>query len=296
MKTVTLLHNPKAGDKEYSKDELVGYIESSGYKCHYFDVKKSGWDKINPDTDILAVAGGDGTIRKVISKLTKNKNLYAIAPIPLGTANNISKSLNITGSPEEIVASWKTGKIINYDVGEVTGMEKSELFIESFGTGVFPELIHSMEKVKKSGSQTPEEEMDTALKTMLGIINSFTPVRCTIEIDGADYSGNYLLAEIMNIRSIGPNLDLNPGANPSDGIFETVLVEESERKGLAAFIESKLKTGNAAYNFKTIKGRHIKIGWDKAYTHIDDELAETKRRTEAELKVHPGLVQLILPR
>ncbi|HYG14964.1 MAG TPA: diacylglycerol kinase family protein [Bacteroidia bacterium] len=290
MKTVTLLHNPKAGGKEHTKGELVELIEKAGYKCLYFDVKKNGWDKIAPETEFLAIAGGDGTIRKVIIKLFENKTMYPVALIPLGTANNISKSLNITGSPEELINSWKKGKTINFDIGRITGPDKPGLLLEGFGVGVFPELIHVMEKAKTPGYQTPEEEMETAIKTFSEICKSIVPVSCTIEIDGKDYSGDYILAEIMNIRSIGTNFDLNPAGSPSDGIMEVILIPEFQRNELAAFIQHK-----SIFNFTTVKAKHVRITWKNAFAHIDDQLTEVKAQATTEITIDSGLQKFIVP-
>lgn len=294
MKTVTLLHNPKAGGKEHTKEELTGLIELAGYKCLYYDVKKNGWDEIDPQTDFLAIAGGDGTIRKVVIKLIENNNLYPVALIPLGTANNISKSLNITGSPGDIINSWKKGRKIKFDMGTITGTGKPLLFLEGFGTGAFPELIRAMEKAEKTKDQTPEEEKETALKKIAEIIKSIAPVHCAIEIDGNDYSGDYILAEILNIRSIGSNLDLNPSASPSDGIMEVLLVPESQRKELIAFIKERYNRGDSLSDFEVIKCRKVKMAWKNAFAHADDKLIEINGNVKTELIVNAGLIEFIL--
>src|ERR1044071_1708506 len=92
MKVAKLLHNPKADDREHTKEELVTMIEEQGYKCLYASTKDKGWKEIEPEVDFLVLAGGDGTIRKVASELLGRKVIdrtYPIAVLPMGTANNI---------------------------------------------------------------------------------------------------------------------------------------------------------------------------------------------------------------
>src|ERR1051325_5153423 len=99
MKKVKLLHNPTAGDEEHSKKELVALIKSNGYDCKYSSTKDKDWAEFEEDLDFLIAAGGDGTIRKITKELLNRKKLekiLPIAPLPLGTANNIAKTLNIT--------------------------------------------------------------------------------------------------------------------------------------------------------------------------------------------------------
>ena len=120
MEIATLFHNPGAGGEDHSKKELVALIEKSGYKCRYSSTAEKGWkdDEIDPDSDFIIVAGGDGTIRKVTELLLKRSVLdkrYPIGLIPLGTANNIAKTLDLKGEPEDIVAGWNPESICRFD-------------------------------------------------------------------------------------------------------------------------------------------------------------------------------------
>ncbi len=58
--------------------------------------------------------------------------------------------------------------------------------------------------------ETAEESLELALTTLLDIAQTAKSRYCKLELDGTDYSGDYLLLEIMNGHSIGPNL--KPGA------------------------------------------------------------------------------------
>src|SRR5690348_12883473 len=97
MKQVTLLHNPNAGDEEHNKKELRSLLKGNGWECRYFSTKEKKWKNFDTDSDLLAIAGGDGTVRKAIKSLLERKKeikkLPPIALIPLGTANNIGNTL-----------------------------------------------------------------------------------------------------------------------------------------------------------------------------------------------------------
>ena len=70
MKKIHLLHNPGAGAAAYDKKHLIDMIESAGYNCSYSSTKKEGWcDIVNLHSDFIAVAGGDGTVRKLAREL-----------------------------------------------------------------------------------------------------------------------------------------------------------------------------------------------------------------------------------
>lgn len=297
MKTIKLLHNPKAGGEEHTAEKLISAIESAGYKCLYANTKEKGWDNIEPETDFIIIAGGDGTIRKVVTTLIsgvfKHKS-YPIALLPLGTANNISKSLNITGKPEDIIRYLEKGRHIHFDVAQVSGLPDN-LFIEGFGFGAFPELITRMEKLDKNIFKSPEEELQTALKILEEIAHTYEAVECRIEIDGKDYSGKYLMVEIMNIRCIGPNLELNAESSPADGMLEVVLVAERDRAKFAGYVHNKTENKNVPSGFAPVKAKNIKIEWSGETAHLDDKNIKIKKNAALEIIPNHKLLEFIVP-
>ena len=54
------------------------------------------------------------------------------------------------------------------------------------------------------------------------------------------FRGSTFLLEAMNTRHVGPNLNLAPDANPSDGLFDVVRVLKGEQPRLEAYLFSYL--------------------------------------------------------
>jgi diacylglycerol kinase family enzyme len=124
----------------------------------------------------------------------------------------------------------------------------------------------------------PEAKLKMALETLHHIIDNYTAQECKLEIDGVDHSGKYLMLEVMNIRSIGPGLNLNGGADVGDGLFEVVLLGEDKRKAFSAYISDRLSSAaHKDYNLPVITGKNIKIAWEDEHAHIDDELIKAGR-------------------
>src|SRR6185436_6900115 len=212
MKVINLFHNPTAGNEDHDKEELISLMEENGFECQYSSMKKN-WKDIDEKVDFIVAAGGDGTIRKITKEWVDRKlseKTWPIALLPLGTANNIAQTLNIEGRTEEIIRSWHHTHVKAFDVGRIRGLPKADFFLESLGYGIFPYLIKKMKKVEKKESQTPEEEIKTALEIFYEIIFTYEPKKCHLTIDGVDHSGKFLMTEIMNTKLIGPNLFLSP--------------------------------------------------------------------------------------
>lgn len=298
MAKVQLLHNVKAGDEEHSHKDLIELIESKGFNCEYASVKEKGWDKFSDETDFLVVAGGDGTVRKVVDKLLQRRLIdkrFPLAVIPLGTANNLAKTLGIKESTDLVVDSWKTSKKRPFDVGKIYGMEGKSFFIEAMGYGIFPYLIKRMKSTDKNVPHTPEQELELALEELRNILSCYETCHCDIEIDGKDYSGNYLLVEIMNIRSIGPNLHLGPDVEIDDGVFDVVLLSEEHRSDFEDHLSDKVQGSQGNPALTIVKGKRIKLKWEGADCHVDDERIEITEPGEIVIEIEQGLIEFLVP-
>jgi diacylglycerol kinase (ATP) len=299
MKFARLLHNPEAGDGHYGKKELIALIQAAGFGCSYSSTKKEGWEKIgSKNTDFLILAGGDGTVRKISSTLLNRKLLerkLPIALLPMGTANNIAKTLGISQhTPEEIIATWNERHLKKFDIGRIYGLRKNKFFLESFGVGIFPDLIHQMGKQEPADVDTASKSLDKALEVLHNLIMRAEAKFCKIKIDDVEHKGNYLLVEIMNTTSIGPKLNLAPLADPGDGKFDVVLISEKEREQFADYVEKKLQGVEQVPFFNLLRARKLEIFWDGTKAHIDDQTVRLKKGTTVEIELLHGLLEFFV--
>lgn len=295
MKLVKLIHNPDAGHGKHSKNELVKMIERQGYKCLYASADRSGWDDIEPGVEILAIAGGDGTVKKVLTALLKNgtdNNLYKIGLLPLGTANNVANTLDIHDNYEELVASWQNDKIKKFDTGVITGLEEQVFFVEGVGAGIIPRLIKSH---KGTSSGNPEKDIVNAQEAFKDIVDSYSAVKCELMLDGKNFSGDYISVEVMNIKYAGPRLPLNPGGDTEDGMFEVVLIREDEKEALLDYVQNLIDGAERPFPFNTIKAKEIRLSWDGGHLHIDDKIAKTGKSATIKAAIGKGTFNFLLP-
>lgn len=296
MKQVTLLHNPSAGGEDHNKKELKSLITGNGYECRYYSTKERRWKDFDNGSDLLAIAGGDGTVRKAIKSLLKRKkeeHFSPIAVIPLGTANNIARTLGIHGEPGEVIAAWPKNLIKKFDVGRIYNLPDAKFFLEGFGVGIFPYLVKEM--FDKYENDSPEERIKKDLKFLYQTLSSYKPAYCKMEVDGADHSGNFILVEIMNTKSIGPGLVLNPQADPGDGELEVILIPESHKEKFADYLKNKINGMEVKYQYNTLKAKNITIKWEGKDLHVDDEMFSVDELSEIQIEVKPGLLEFLVP-
>jgi len=77
-------------------------LANAGHHAIYESTRKSDYKKaLKKPTDLVLAAGGDGTVGKVAHELIDSG--IPLSVLPLGTANNLARSLGFIGSPEEII-------------------------------------------------------------------------------------------------------------------------------------------------------------------------------------------------
>jgi diacylglycerol kinase (ATP) len=302
---ITLIDNPAAGDdSRLSCDEILRLIRDAGHKVNYQSSKEKKWKKaLKKRCDIVAVAGGDGTVGKVARCLFGSRTPIAI--LPMGKANNVAKMLGLTGRPlADLIKGWKTAHCVNFDAGVAKGPWGSQCFIEGFGVGLFADTMARLdgrEDLDQKHSDDSKKVIRTAVSILKNQIKNYPPKDMTVRLDGHDVSGDYVLLEALNIRYIGPNLDLVPRADINDGFLDVVFVTKSERAKLSKYLSNRIDGKNSQANLTVRRGRHLQIELKNAPIHIDDtawpkDKDQTALRSNAiDIKIDPGALVFLTP-
>ncbi len=298
MQHVQILHNPKAGDKDHSEEKLVALVKDAGYDWTYNSIKENNWHNFDPKADMIAVIGGDGTVRKLVKALLANeKDIKPIGILPMGTANNIAKTFHIGMDMPGTIQSWRHQRARPVDVVMVEGLQPGSFFLEGMSFGILPELMLAMKKIDKSTLDTPEKELKKALEVFLELTLSLPAQHCHIRADGKDIEGEFILAAAMNICSIGPNIRLADEADPGDGLIEISVVTEQERAEYAEHVRRLINDDEKEpYQYQSIKAKQVEITWGGTNLHTDDELADISANTTLKLNIRPSLLKFLTPR
>jgi diacylglycerol kinase family enzyme len=271
---VTLIYNPTAGDDSRpTAGQLAALIKEAGYEVRVQSTHDEGWSKVlKKKARLVAVAGGDGTVGKVARRLIDSS--MPIAVLPMGTANNISKSLGIGGHPLwQLIRGWKRAKETRFDAGIASGPWGSRYFIEGVGVGLLAQTMPAMGE-NKTMEHLPggEERVTYALQCLRDTLEESKPMKVNALLDGKDISGKYLLFEAMNKRFIGPNLFLAPHTNPGDGMLDIVFVGEKDRKKLARYLAKWQEGQPWPSDLGVGRGKHLQIEWTGFPLHLDDKV------------------------
>jgi len=235
---VLLIHNPKAGDRKHGKKQLMWSLKKNRLQAFYQSIKERGWEKaFKKPVDLVIAAGGDGTVHQSAWQIIDRGIPLAI--LPLGTANNLARSLGFTESVDEILQSLHCGKSQPFDVGVARNGSQTDYFLEAAGGGLFADYFPVAMANEEKGA-SPEEELTAHLALLRQLSLDYPARHWRMSIDGKNISGRYILWGAMNIRSAGPALHLAPKAKTDDGRLDFVAVREHQRKVFIKHVDSHL--------------------------------------------------------
>jgi diacylglycerol kinase (ATP) len=273
---VILIHNPDAGgDDQPSGEQILHLIRSAGHSATCQTSKALDWEKsLDEPADIIAVSGGDGTVGKVAKRIIGKPTPLAV--LPMGTANNVATALGLIAWPlDQLIAGWSSARRVKFDVGATTGPWGSRYFVEGLGLGLFTETmlrLDARKNVDLAHHKVTEKKLATVFELMHARLDGCPAMPLKLTLDERDLSGEYVLVEAMNIRSIGPNLCLAPDADPGDGLLDMVLVSNDERERLKRYLSDRLEGKSECAVLNVQKGRHLHIECEHFPIHIDDDL------------------------
>lgn len=227
--------------------------------------------------DCVAAAGGDGTIARAAQFLAGGTVPLAI--IPLGTANNIASSLQITGTLDEVIARWERNQVVRIDVGTIDGARQ---FFEGVGCGLVTEGID--EGRRTLAKDNPDDHLEQARQMYVDRLTTLSPSHYTITLDDETLEGEYLLVEVLNTSQIGPGLVLADNVSSSDGLLSVVAATEHDRSVLIDYLIGLRDGKAAAPPLSSWRSRRVEIHGAEQL-HVDDlVLPATSRAIEIELK------------
>ena len=295
---VVLLHNAKAGNESWSRHDLVKLVRRAGFTPKYFPLRLAlDEPKLLKSGKFVIVAGGDGAIRKAALALIGSG--MPIAPLPLGTANNIVRSFELPLRPEEIIDGWREPRRRRIDVGVVEGPWGRRHFIEGVGIGLISRSIAVLQEIDDEAVyelKKPKHKLHRDICVAAALAREMRPLPAQLMFDGREVAADFLLIEILNIRRAGPGVELAPQASPSDGRFDIVTATVAQRPRLLRTLKARLKDSDNVSSMTTRRARHVHLHVDvDCEMRIDDSTISLDEHTAVDITIKPGELEFLLP-
>lgn len=292
---ILVIVNPVAGQRLASKiqssiEEFFGerrdfVLEKCDDAAH---TQRLARDAAREGYDLVAVAGGDGTVRQAVDGIMKSGSKLPLLQIPTGTTNFVARAMLIPTSVSGALDLIEKGKTMSFDIGYLP--QHDEYFVFVAGAGYDARLIHDTPKhlKKKIG-------FFAYLSTGIKHLKTVRPVRMTLEVDG----------EIMNLRAhtimavnIGaiPNLGFAfaPDMDPHDGKFNVEIMSTRSIWGsLFVIFKILIKRYHGFSDLKHVQARSIRVIVDPPFPFEVD--GDALGMTPFSAEVMPGGMSFIVP-
>ena len=260
-----LLVNPNAGKGQYKYclADVLGVFCSSGILPTVFYTQYPGnagelINKYAGDYDIVACMGGDGTLSEVVSGMIHLDNKKPIGYIPLGTANDVAKTLGLdVKEPVKNALHIVNGKPVPYDVGQF-GTDNFFTYIAAFGA--FTEVSYAT-------SQDLKHSLGHLAYMLEGVklLPKLTSYTAVVEHDGGVIRDDFVFGAVTNSTSVAGLVRLDSDkVSLSDGMFEVLLVKTPQTiKDLSDIATGILNNNFDQQNVIFLKSREIRIMFEK---------------------------------
>jgi len=293
-KKLMLVVNPNAGRGGYKTNfaEALRTLDNGGYRTTpYFTTAPGEATELvrhfAHEYDAVACIGGDGTLSEVISGLVSLPSPPPLGYIPMGTTNDVARTLNLPVN-DNVSAAMRilNGKPHEFDVG-LFGEDKYFAYIAAFGA--FTDIPYV----------TPQDQ-----KKWLGHLayvlqgaqhlNKIEPVHARVEYDGGEIEADFLYGSMSNSTSVAGIMKLPEQlVCLGDGMSELVLIKNPAKiTALPQMLESVLNQRFDNENILILHTTRAKFSFDAPVGWTRDG-EDGGQCSQVELSNLPRAVRLI---
>lgn len=255
----------RAGARE---EELRRALQAAGVEASVMCTERPGhatklaWQAVREGANLVAAAGGDGTIHEVAQALVGTE--AALGILPMGSGNDYIRALGIPKDLPGAVAVLARGRVRTVDVARVA----DEFALNSFGMGVEGQIAADYKRMRFL-----KGELGYLYATILEVVR-FRAFRAEVEADGWSFAGRLLSVSVMNGPFAGGGYRLAPQAQLDDGLLDVGLIGNYPRLVRFAVLP---KTRDGSYlGLKRVHGKRaqrVVIRSDRPLpVHMDGEL------------------------
>lgn len=260
-------HNLEKQDMEVSMQ-----LTKEGYNA-----KKIILDNIEGQ-DLILICGGDGTFNEAVSAIMESGVQVSIAYIPLGTTNDLARSLNMPIKDISITRKLLESKAKVLDIGK---FNENRYFTYIAAFGIMTDVSYKTSQKAKNKFGKLAYYMK-AIKELIKI----PTYKVKIKFDEEELEGEFIYGGISNSMSIAGFRWFNEeDIDLSDGKFEAIFIRKPKKlSGYFRLLNDfRHKDYMVNRDFVYFKASNIQIQTDKnvAWT-IDGEYAGDMNFVEIE--------------
>jgi diacylglycerol kinase (ATP) len=290
---IRVICNPRAGEKAGLPTNLAGpdqireAMSAAGLDVELIasesedDAIRLAREAVEAGYDVVAAAGGDGTVGAVAAQLIGTD--VSLGVVPTGSLMNIARSLGIPRDVGEAARIIAGGRVRVMDVGEANGT----LFFEVASVGLSAEIFGEAQRV--------DEGEAGGVVGALRALMEFRPREVRLELaSGEAIVTRALLVAIANGPYSGFGFTLAPDAELDDGMFDIAVFRRFSRQELLRHFAS-IALGRRRYSPKVETYRSERVRVNSPHPLPARADATDLGTTPMECTVRPHALKVLVP-
>ncbi len=168
------------------------------------------------DFDAVVASGGDGTVAAVCYELRNTR--IPVLPFPAGTANLLAQNLANPYEPHALSKLIRTGKTLDFDLGEVEVAGELHGFAVMAGAGFDAKIMH--------GAKTTKKILGSMAYLSAAFANAIPPMaKFKMVLDGEEFESEGLGIILVNFSKIQFDISVTHDSHPRDGLLDVVVLK-----------------------------------------------------------------------
>ncbi len=231
MKKCVIIMNPESGKKKKitTYQDFYDILRKYGYDTEIIFTKAKGDAKniiqtLDDKTSLVISAGGDGTLNEIVSGNVLRKKKLTIAPLPMGSTNDVGNMYGLNKSVFENLEILLQGRAKKVDVCYINNTP----FIYVACLGDYIDMAYATPRSLK-------KRYGKIAYVMYGIKQLRNKINCydiKYKVDGKEYKGNYSFIFISNSSRIAGQPDVYYDVKLDDNMFEVALADIKTKKDM----------------------------------------------------------------
>lgn len=302
MPYAKVIVNPAAGAGKTAKKwpQIMAFLKAIGLRFDYGLTEAPGHaielakSAANAGYNLVVSVGGDGTLNEVVNGLYDSGNIgrMTLGIIGTGTGSDYIRTLGIPRAYKEACQCVLSPRRLRIDLGVIEYMNNDRiakrLFINFAGVGFDAEIVKATTQKFKAVGVMPAY--------LLGLLATFAFYRnrmISLTVDGETEERKICTILVSNGKYGGGGMLAAPDADPTDGLFDALLIGDLTKPDLLWSLPRVYKGSHLTHSKVIVKrAKNVEIRpMQPTALQADGELLG---EAPAKFKVLHGALQIIV--